>query len=441
MENLSAKQGRHEKFNNAKERDAWITATIKDLQKAFQESSLQLQGLNQNYEKTGEQVVELEEELNSLKQRFTGRRALLEKIEEDFLACRTEKDALEAERKNLWRDEARVNATLDTLKQQVEKHQRALMSTVDRNTSKGLASVEKIVRRLNIEGYYGPLYELFQVDDAFKTAVDVIGGSSLFHLVVDTDQTASRILEVLNQERGGRVTFMPLNRLKPKQPSYPSNEDALPLITRLEYDPKYHPAMLQVFGKAILAASLEEASAFARSHQLTGITLEGDRADRKGALSGGFNDFNKSRLEVISQLKISNEDLQAETRKIDTMKLRLLTLDREILRLRDQATEIDTKKRAVVTSREPIAKEISLKTQKLEQLLEFKVSEEKSIESLKSQIEQIETKINSSQREIGTPFQKKLNSNETARLAKLPELVQDCRVGLSDLLNQRVEVI
>jgi structural maintenance of chromosome 3 (chondroitin sulfate proteoglycan 6) len=53
--------------------------------------------------------------------------------------------------------------------------------------------------------------------------------SSLFDIVVDTDDTAAKILEVLNRERSGRVTFMPLNRLKPKNSEYPSGKDAIPM--------------------------------------------------------------------------------------------------------------------------------------------------------------------------------------------------------------------
>lgn len=56
-----------------------------------------------------------------------------------------------------------------------------------------------------------------------------VGMSSLFDIVVDTDDTAAKILEVLNRERSGRVTFMPLNRLKPKNSEYPSGKDAIPM--------------------------------------------------------------------------------------------------------------------------------------------------------------------------------------------------------------------
>lgn len=53
---------------------------------------------------------------------------------------------------------------------------------------------------------------------------------SLFHIVVDTDETASRILDVMVREKSGRVTFMPLNRLRPQNVRYPEQaEEAVPM--------------------------------------------------------------------------------------------------------------------------------------------------------------------------------------------------------------------
>ena len=64
----------------------------------------------------------------------------------------------------------------------------------------------------------------------FRTAVEQIAGNSLFHIVVDNDDTASRILDVMVKEKKGRVTFMPLNRLKPRRVTYPDQqEEAVPL--------------------------------------------------------------------------------------------------------------------------------------------------------------------------------------------------------------------
>jgi len=47
----------------------------------------------------------------------------------------------------------------------------------------------------------------------------------LFHIVVDTDRTASQILSTMNRSKmGGEVTFLPLNKLQPPNPRYPTSK-------------------------------------------------------------------------------------------------------------------------------------------------------------------------------------------------------------------------
>jgi structural maintenance of chromosome 3 (chondroitin sulfate proteoglycan 6) len=45
-----------------------------------------------------------------------------------------------------------------------------------KDTSNGLRSVKAIATRLGLEGVHGPLYELFEVSDKYKTAVEVTAG-------------------------------------------------------------------------------------------------------------------------------------------------------------------------------------------------------------------------------------------------------------------------
>lgn len=113
-----------------------------------------------------------------------------------------------------------------------------------------MEAVERVAERLHLDGVYGPLYKLFDTNDSFKTAVENIANNrsvlgcerwwkiiadaflcySLFHVVVDNDETASRILEVMVREQLGRVTFMPLNRLRPPEVRYPEQaEEAVPM--------------------------------------------------------------------------------------------------------------------------------------------------------------------------------------------------------------------
>jgi structural maintenance of chromosome 3 (chondroitin sulfate proteoglycan 6) len=110
-------------------------------------------------------------------------------------------------------------------------------------------------------------------------------------LVVDTDETASQILFHLNREKAGRITFVPLNRLKVQNVDYPQGDDIVPMMSILKYDQRYEKAIKQVsslsvlgrfvtkvsqvFSKAVICPNLDVASSYATDHGFTGITLEG----------------------------------------------------------------------------------------------------------------------------------------------------------------------
>lgn len=64
--------------------------------------------------------------------------------------------------------------------------------------------------------------------------------NSLFHVVVENDDISTRIIQVLTREKGGRVTFIPLNRVKVPDVSYPRSDDFVPLLERLECNKANH---------------------------------------------------------------------------------------------------------------------------------------------------------------------------------------------------------
>ncbi len=112
-----------------------------------------------------------------------------------------------------------------------------------------MESVRAITRELKLTGVYGPLIELFTTGVEFHQAVEITGGNSLFSVVVDTDATASTVIQELNRRKGGRVTFVPLNRIEPARPDYPQGVEAMPMIQQLKFDKKYEKAFLQTFGQ------------------------------------------------------------------------------------------------------------------------------------------------------------------------------------------------
>lgn len=47
----------------------------------------------------------------------------------------------------------------------------------DQDTSNGLRSVRAVAKRLKLDGVFGPLYDLFEVSDRYKQAVEITAGT------------------------------------------------------------------------------------------------------------------------------------------------------------------------------------------------------------------------------------------------------------------------
>ncbi|KAJ3311366.1 Structural maintenance of chromosomes protein 3 [Boothiomyces sp. JEL0838] len=441
-DNLHAKQGRFDKFKNAKQRDAYLNNQVEELKNSRDLENEQLQQIeneiNQAMMQKDDRVLattQLESELNSSKEE-------LESIDTQFFELKRDKEELENNRKTLWREESRLSATVESLKQEVEKYHRNVMHSMDRNISKGLVSIPEIVKRLGITGYYGPVFQLFQVDESLRTATEVVAGNSLFHVVVDTDETATKILQVLNKEHLGRVTFMPLNRLKPQVANFPdlTAEEGLILMDRLEFNDVVKSAMMQIFGKAIICRNLEDASKFARKYDAVGVTFDGDRADKKGALTGGYHDYKQSRLDAIELMKVAQTELQKKQISLREIESQLEKYDKTILDIRDKITQLDIRKRKLLSNRDPLTQEIQMKGQHIRNLENTLMQLTKRKNLILSTVGDINLQIENCQSEIGTPLRKTLAPNEVQRLSELPNIIADAKSIMSKLTQSRIEI-
>lgn len=68
----------------------------------------------------------------------------------------------------------------------------------------------------------------------------------LFYVVVDSDETVSTLLTEMARRKEGRVTFMPLNRIRAQEQDYSRAPEAQPLIAQLQFDERYTRAFQQV---------------------------------------------------------------------------------------------------------------------------------------------------------------------------------------------------
>ncbi|KAI8916910.1 RecF/RecN/SMC [Entophlyctis helioformis] len=437
LKTLQAKAGRSAQFRNARERDQWLRRTIASLRGSMQEKIAQAKGLRDDIASANERAAALSAQVDAAKTELSQGKGTLDTVTAEIQALGRQREELETKRKQLWREEAAHTSSLANAQDTVQKCERTLMGSMDRSVAKGLSSIKRIAQREKLSGVYGPLYELFTVDDRYRTAVDVIASTSLFHVVVDNDQTATILLEALTAEQGGRVTFMPLNRLNPREQAYPPRDQAIPMIEKLVFDPMFNKAFMQVFGKAVICPSLELASSFSRSHGLTAVTLDGDRADRKGALSGGFRDTRQSRLEAAQRMMAAQTALEQTEQELAKVKAEIARDSQLVTDVRHRISQLDVKRREAIGARDPLAALIQTKSREEAELRDVTLKRERSLVALESSVATLEAEIASYEQEVGSPLHSQLSADEQSCLAELRGQVDQIQTELGRVVEQR----
>jgi structural maintenance of chromosome 3 (chondroitin sulfate proteoglycan 6) len=287
---------------------------------------------------------------------------------------------------------------------------------------------------------YGPLIELFTTEKKFFKCVETTAGNSLFHVVVDNVETASKMIEYLQQVKAGRITFIPLAQLREQHVDYPVSSDVFPMIKKLRYDPKFSKAIQQVFGKTLVTRSLAVATENARSHNLDAITLDGDQVNKKGALTGGFIDRKRSRIEA--QLEVASHQSKFTKTTVDVTEIRtsLQSCDQGITRLISQIQKLQHKRDHLRQQQQQQTHAVTEHEKQMTQLLETIDKKSKEVEVLENSIDVQEAKIKAVTSEMGGELTKKLTAAEETTLKKLQGEQDELNENLIKVSAQRTKV-
>ena len=437
---LYAKQGRNSRFRNKRERDDWLTQEVSDTYMNLSTVKAVRMQTTEDITELEKEIGTLESEVEQLRGQFEGRVDAVQSLEQQVQAAKEERDKLMDQRRVLWRDEARLDTVISNAQGELDKAERSLSHMMDHNTSRGIAAVRRIQRQENLQGVYGTVAELFEVNERYRTAVEITAGNSLFHYVVDNEETATRVLERLQREKAGRITFMPLNRLKPRPANLPKASDAQPMIEKMQYDPRYEKAFQQVFGKTIICPNLQVASQYARSHGVNAITPDGDRSDKKGALSGGFHDPRQSRLEAVRNVTKWRDEYETQKAKGTQIKRDLERLEQETTKAVGQLQMAEQRKQQQHNSHGPLRQELKSKIDVLRNKKDSLEAKQRARANIETNVKSLTDQQIALEAEKATDFKKALTREEETQLENLSTTVQNLRRQYTEVSSQRSEL-
>ncbi len=358
-----------------------IETNIREEEEKYQAVQNKIRSKSSSSNLSTQGVIEAQDKSNKLKEErsvFENEKARLEEqvklINEDLAKHKT--DAEKAlERLEELRRKSGGGMDLDALREQIgfqmktlenlkeeqkqtreelinqERKLRAVQSKIDQlegqEQAEGAAGFGRAVEMvLKMDGVHGTLVQLGSVDSKYQVAVETAAGARLRAVVVDDDYVAQECIEALRENKAGRATFLPLNKLKEAR-SYPLPQDsgvigwALDLI---EYQDQYKDAFAYAFADTLVVKNIEVARRMIGRYRM--VTMQGDLVERSGAMTGGaavksnihfgtstdnqFKRLNEEKLELenfVAQLtreqQAAEEQIEETRAKLDRLKEQL----------------------------------------------------------------------------------------------------------------------
>ena len=249
-------------------------------------------------------------------------------------------------------------------------------------------AVEKVLKARKMRelpGIYGTIAQLGKVDQEYATALEVAAGGRMQGIVVDTDEDASRAISFLKHQRGGRATFLPLNRMMP--PSvYRDISDMVGVIdyaiNLVDFDRKFDAAFHYVFRDTLIVEDLATARRLMGGLRM--VTLEGEVVEKSGAMTGGslsrrglsFAASEEGKITKLAE-QITEDEIMCISRSAehDTVEGHISSVQTE---MRDVETDIAKKQMAI--------EEINSRGERLTVLITEKQAELEEFESGKKEL-------------------------------------------------------
>ena len=219
--------------------------------------------------------------------------------------------------------------------------------------------VKEVLKAKTLNGIEGAVASLITVPKEYNLAIETALGSSLQHIVVETEENARKAIAFLKQHSFGRATFLPLSVMKERMIPQSQLQSVIhhsafigvasQLVT---FDQKYASVIANLLGTVIITNDLKGANELAKQlhYRYRIVTLEGDVVNPGGSMTGGASKgknysllSRKGELDELNnkfpKMKAKTEELELEVKQLKEM-IQLQTKEMELARQMQEDTRL-----------------------------------------------------------------------------------------------------
>lgn len=441
MKELRTKQGRAAEFASAEERDKWLEKQAQHFDATISYQRNELQQLEQEQSKHEKEKANVESEAQ---QAESSAQASLDSV----LSLENERSNLygslqeqQEKKRSLWQRKTQIESEYKEANEEFKKADDELQSSIPRDISRGIRAMDRILREQQMEGVHGKLFDLISCDERFNDAVEVVGNQSLFNVVVEDDDVAGQVISQLNQRKAGRVTMMPLNRVRGDKVSAPeSSHDAVPLADHVDSEQRFRNAVEHVFGKSLFCRDLDVATRVANERNVDTVTPEGQQVARKGGLTGGYKDPSRSKLALMKRHKQYDTTRKAKLGELEQVKRELREVEDEYTRLKSDYERKGDERERMNAERTQSKKRAEQNYKRAEQIRQRVADLRDKIESWQHELHKNEEDVRMLRSELSTSLRSDLSNEEQDEMHRLQHELTNLSSELSQVQSERTKL-
>ncbi len=307
--------------------------------------------IHQNMVALKEEQMKLKVDLSTLEQDIL---SLKENIEKLSLNHEEEEKKLQAARKE--KEKLSQGLTIEMKQNYNLKNKIISLKESIENNSLLPYGVKAVLNHPKLVGIHGVISSLMEMNEEYVTAIVTSLGASSNYVVVETENDAKSAISYLKENNLGRVTFFPMNIIKPKF----IEEKVKNIVNTMtgfvgiasslvKYDPKYRNIIENQLGNVLVVDNLDHANQISKTldYRYKIVTLDGELLHIGGSLTGGSNSKQRNILsekyeleEAIKKLDYSDSKVREYENKINEVDYLIASLEDKIYLLSKKRIEV-----------------------------------------------------------------------------------------------------
>ncbi len=273
----------------------------------------------------------------------------------------------------------------------------AAVNSIQANAAASHAVKSILDNQRKFPGVHGTVAQLGQVKKQYALALETAAGGKTQQIVVDDDAVAAQCISYLRDQKLGRASFIPLNKvrsvdLRSEDKQFLKLPGVIDFaINLVSFESRYKKAFAYVFSRTLVVDNMNSARKVGIG-TIPMVTLEGDQAAGSGVMTGGFQRTSKG---GVFAEKDSTEALHKAESEISDQQSVISRLERDRASGEEEITALRKLKGELEGEIISMEKKLHLDSSDLDASSELK-------KDLISELKVVDTKLNDLQKEVMT---------------------------------------